>query len=282
MLGHKLVERWDRRFEVWTTFRQTSADFEELAILTRKGVFENVDVEQFEIFEKIILSLKPDVIVNAIGIIKQLPSSKDIIKTLTINSIFPHRLAEVALKIESRLICISTDCVFNGEKGNYIEEDAPDAYDLYGKSKNLGEVVGENSLTIRTSIIGREIKTAHSLVEWFLSQRGKKIKGYKRAVFSGFPTIILADILADIIENQPNLSGLYHVSSDPINKDDLLRLLKKEYQIEIDIEPSEEVKIDRSLDSAKFRKITGFQPLSWAEMVKIMAADPTPYENLRK
>lgn len=191
-------------------------------------------------------------------------------------------MAETAEKINARLINISTDCVFDGEKGFYKEEDISNATDVYGKSKNLGEVMGENCLTLRTSIIGRELQTSHSLVEWFLSNRGKSVKGFLNAIYSGFPTIILADIIADLIENHRNLSGLYHVSAEPINKFELLELINEAYQTDIEIEPFADFKIDRSLDSTKFRNETGFNPLSWREMIKIMADDPTPYDEWRK
>ncbi len=224
---------------------------------------------------------KPDVIINAVGIIKQLPTSKEVVETLKINSIFPHQLAQIAQASGARLITISTDCVFNGRKGNYTEKDISDAEDLYGRSKNLGEVSAPGCLTLRTSIIGRELQTSHSLVEWFLSNRGKKVKGYTEAIYSGFPTIILADIITDLIENHKNLQGLYHVSSETISKFDLLCLLKDFYKVPIEIEPYADFEIDRSLDSSKFRKETGFAPLGWEEMIEKMAQDPTPYDNFR-
>lgn len=199
-----------------------------------------------------------------------------------LNAIFPHRLAEIAGITGARLINISTDCVFDGKKGNYNEEDLPDATDVYGKSKNLGEVTGNNCLTLRTSIIGRELQTNHSLVEWFLSNRGKKVKGFVNAVYSGFPTIVLADIIAALIENHKNLSGLYHVSSEPINKYELLRLINEAYQAGVEIEPFDDFRIDRSLDSTKFRKETGIFPADWPEMIKRMADDKTPYDEWRK
>ena len=281
MLGHKLVGCWSEKFDVWTTIRGKFVDFEQYQLCSEKKTFSNINVETSAAVETVIKAVKPDVIVNAVGIIKQIETSKDIIKTLTINTLFPHQLAVLAKSYETRLINISTDCVFSGKKGNYSEADRPDADDLYGKSKNLGEVLAENCLTLRTSIIGRELKTSHSLVEWFLSQAGKKVKGYKNAVFSGFPTIVLADIIADLMVNHKKLKGLYHVSSQPINKFALLYLLKKAYQIDIEIEPFEEFKIDRSLDSTKFKKETNFQPTSWEEMVKQMANDSFPYNKFR-
>lgn len=282
MLGHKLIQSWNERFEVWTTLKGKFTDYEKYGVFDKRRTFDLIDAEKIETVEKALLEIRPEVIFNAVGIIKQLPTSKNVIKTLAINSIFPHRLAETAEKINARLINISTDCVFDGEKGFYKEEDISNATDVYGKSKNLGEVMGENCLTLRTSIIGRELQTSHSLVEWFLSNRGKSVKGFLNAIYSGFPTIILADIIADLIENHRNLSGLYHVSAEPINKFELLELINEAYQTDIEIEPFADFKIDRSLDSTKFRNETGFNPLSWREMIKIMADDPTPYDEWRK
>jgi dTDP-4-dehydrorhamnose reductase len=282
MLGHKLTQIFSGKFETFVTLRSSLEEYEYLKIFDKTTNYTGVDVENIQLIGKIVSEIKPDVIINAVGIIKQLPSAKNVIKTLTINSIFPHQLAEIAGKNRARLICISTDCVFSGRKGSYSETDVADAEDLYGKSKNLGEVSEENCLTVRTSIIGREIGTKHSLLEWFLSNEGGKVKGFKNAVFSGFPTIIAAEILADVIENQKHLSGLYHVSSEPINKFDLLNLIKKEYGANIEIEEDENFAIDRSLDSTKFRNQTGFQPQSWEKMIGKMAQDATPYPEWRK
>ncbi|MBP9664969.1 MAG: sugar nucleotide-binding protein, partial [Pyrinomonadaceae bacterium] len=175
-------------------------------------------------------------------------------------------------------ISVSTDCVFSGRKGNYSESDEPDARDLYGLSKLLGEVKAGNCLTLRTSMIGRELNSQNSLVEWFLSNRGGRVDGWTKAIYSGFPTLELAKIIGDIIEFSPDLRGMYHVSSDPVSKFDLLQLLDDAYGARVEITPSEKVVIDRSLDSTVFREITGYAPPTWAEMVAAMAADPTPYD----
>jgi dTDP-4-dehydrorhamnose reductase len=281
MLGHKLVQILQKRFDIWTTLRKDSADFISFGIINSERIINGVEVENFDVVQRMLDVFKPDVIINAVGIIKQLPTSKEVVETLKINSIFPHQLAQIAQSLGARLITISTDCVFNGRKGNYTEKDISDAEDLYGRSKNLGEVSAPGCLTLRTSIIGRELQTSHSLVEWFLSNRGKKVKGYTEAIYSGFPTIILADIITDLIENHKNLQGLYHVSSEPISKFDLLCLLKDFYKVRIEIEPYADFEIDRSLDSSKFRKGTGFAPLGWEEMIEKMAQDPTPYDNFR-
>jgi dTDP-4-dehydrorhamnose reductase len=163
----------------------------------------------------------------------------------------------------------------------YTEDDISDAEDLYGRTKFLGEVGGSGCLTLRTSIIGRELRTTSGLVEWFLSNRGSKVRGYTRAIYSGFTTLALAQIIADVLERHPGLSGVYHVSSEPINKYDLLCLLRDAFGLHIEIEPYPDVQIDRSLDSRRFRAATGFVSPAWPEMIHAMAADPTPYERWR-
>ncbi len=281
MLGHKFVQVFSREFDVFTTVRVPRETYAKFGIFNEAKTFDNIDVENISGIDAIFQKIQPDVVVNAVGLIKQLPNSANVVETLNVNSIFPHRLDELAAKYGSRLICISTDCVFSGEKGNYTERDAPDALDLYGMSKNLGEVRAGACLTIRTSIIGRELLTEHSLVEWFLGQAGGTVKGYADAIFSGFSTLELAEILAKVIRDHPELSGVYHVASDPITKYDLLRLIKSAYGIEIEIEPSDKVKIDRSLDATRFRKATGILPGSLPDMVERMANDPIPYEKWR-
>lgn len=281
MLGHKLVQQWRGRFEVWAAIRGRFADYEKYEIFDKARTVEGIDAMDFATIEVAIKKVKPDVVVNAIGIIKQLPSAKNTVLTLTVNSILPHKLAELAETEGFRLIGISTDCIFNGKKGNYMDDDPSNAEDLYGKSKYLGEVAGKNCLTIRTSIIGRELETAHSLVEWFLCNRGSKIKGFTKAIYSGFPTIVLAEIIADLLENFPEIEGVYQVSSEPINKFDLTNLFNKYYDAGIEIEPDSEFQIDRSLNSDRFRVLTRFKPESWERMVETMAADPMPYDEWR-
>jgi dTDP-4-dehydrorhamnose reductase len=278
MLGHKLVQVWQNGYDVWTTIRNNFQYYEKYKIYRPDRTFENINVQNISLVRDLIEQIKPNVVVNAIGVIKQVPLAKNVIATLTINSIFPHQVSELSEEFQFRLINISTDCVFSGEKGNYTESDLADSHDLYGKSKNLGEVVTGNCLTLRTSIIGRELDTAHSLVEWFLSNRGKSVKGFVNAIYTGFPTIVLADILSNLIENYPNLCGLYHVSSEPINKYNLLSLINEAYRAEIEVEPFEDFVIDRSLDSNKFREATGFKPINWKEMIKRMAADNAIYQ----
>ncbi len=278
MLGHKLVQVLSRKFDLSATLRSNITQYPKCPTPNNVKFFEDIDIENFAAVETVFKVLKPEVVINAVGIIKQVSSARNAVKTLTVNAVFPHRLAEIAAQMRARLINISTDCVFNGKKGDYVETDVADAYDLYGKSKHLGEVTEGNCLTLRTSIIGRELNSSHSLLEWFLSQRGGAVKGYQRAVFSGFPTLILAGIIGDIIENHASLNGLYHVSSEPINKFELLKLVKNAYQTDVKIELDTNFVIDRSLNSARYRTATGFVPDSWENMIALMADDKESYQ----
>ena len=278
MLGHKLVQQLQKKIDVWTTLKGEAAEYEKFEIFNRNKIVENLNVLEIGEVEKSVNTIKPDVIINAVGIIKQIKSDSSTARMIQVNSVFPHQLADIAAKHNSRLINISTDCVFDGAKGDYTEKDIPNTLDLYGKSKNLGEIERQNCLTLRTSIIGRELLTKHSLVEWFLSNKGQKVKGFVNAIYTGFPTIIFAEILTDLIINKANLEGLYHISSKPISKYDLLNLVKKEFNADIEIQPFEDFYMDRSLNSDKFRNETGFTPMQWTDMIKIMADDPTGYK----
>lgn len=282
MLGHKLVQSWRDRFEVWTTLRGNFSDYERFGIFERERTIDSLSVLETRALAAAVERARPDVIFNAVGIVKQVPTAKNSVATLLINSVLPHQLAEIAAENNARLIQISTDCVFDGTRGMYSEEDRPDATDLYGKSKNLGEVDGENCLTLRTSIIGRELTSQHGLVEWALGNRGGSVRGFANAIFSGFPTVVLADIISEVITRHPGLSGLYHLSSEPINKFDLLNLIRESYGLELEIERFEDFRIDRSLDSSMFRNATGFEPASWNEMIERMARDETPYDRWRE
>ncbi len=282
MLGHKLCQKLKDEFEVHATVRGDFDRYQTFSLFEGVKIVSHINIENTELIYNTISKINPDVIINAVGIIKQLPDSQNNIKTIAINALLPHQLAGFTIENNIRLINISTDCVFSGKKGNYLENDFPDAVDLYGKSKNLGEVIEDNCLTLRTSIIGRELFTSHSLVEWFLSNRGKNIRGYVNAIYTGFPTIILAEILTMIIKDYPDLSGLFHLSSEKINKFELLKLINKEMKADVNIETFEDFYIDRSLNSTKFRTITGFQPPAWEEMIRLMAVDGKLYDQWRK
>jgi dTDP-4-dehydrorhamnose reductase len=225
MLGHKLCQTYNNRFETWVTTHSAGIDLAKLGICDPKHVISRVDFLHFDAMTRAVRDADPDVIVNCIGIIKQSPRIRDVIETIELNSVFPHKLALLAKAMDARLIHISTDCVFSGRKGMCTENDISDAEDLYGRTKFLGEVQSPGCLTLRTSIIGRELNSAYGLLEWFLSQRNSRVKGYTRAIYSGFTTQALAAIIEDIMLRHPSIEGLYNVSSDPITKYELLKLL---------------------------------------------------------
>ena len=281
MLGHKLYQRLSTEFEVFATVRSDIAAIERFGIFNTHSIFPDVDVANVAAVRRVIEIVRPECIVNCVGVVKQNPTLADKIRTLTINSIFPNQLAQLSAELDFRLITISTDCVFDGKVGNYSESDEANARDLYGMSKFLGEVIEGRSLTIRTSIIGRELSTSHSIVEWFLTHRSGTVDGYTKAKYSGFPTIELADTITNLINNFPDLNGLLHISSDPISKYDLLTLVNKHFDANVSIIPSEAVVVDRSLDSSRFKTLTGFSSPDWESMVARMAADPTLYDSFR-
>jgi len=213
---------------------------------------------------------KPDVVVNCAGLTKHLPAGNDPLPALTMNAMLPHRLAELCGISGARLIHVSTDCVFSGRTGNYSETDPPDATDIYGKTKHLGEVAGPNLVTLRTSTIGHEFGTRHGLLEWFLAQT--ECRGYRRAIFSGLPTAVFASVVRDLVIPDGGLSGLYHVGARPIDKDSLLRLIAKTYGKNTVITPDDGVAIDRSLNAERFATATGYRPPEWPELIETMRA----------
>lgn len=232
-------------------------------------IFTGVDVENQDSLAGILAELKPQVVINCIGLVKQLAEANEPLAALPINALLPHRLALLCELGGARLVHVSTDCVFAGTRGNYRESDPSDALDLYGKSKFLGEVAYPHTITLRTSIIGHELGSAHGLVGWFLSQEGL-VQGYRRAIFSGLPTVELSRIVRDIVLPRPALAGLYHVAAMPIAKLDLLKLVAKAYGKTIAIEPDDSVVIDRSLNSDRFREATGYVAPAWPDLVAQM------------
>lgn len=270
MLGNTVIRELSKSkaFKVFGTTRTEGSKkyfSNEIAV----NLISGVNVENLDSLLSIFDMVRPNIVVNCIGLVKQLDGSEYPSLALPTNSLLPHRLATLCSLVGARLIHISTDCVFSGSRGMYKESDTPDASDLYGRSKLLGEVDYPNAITLRTSIIGHELESARSLIGWFLSQQGS-VKGYGRAIFSGIPTIELAHIIRDYVIPHPQLHGLYHISADPINKYDLLKLVAKEYKKKIGIERDDSLVINRSLDSTRFRVASGYQPPSWVELIKKM------------
>jgi dTDP-4-dehydrorhamnose reductase len=235
----------------------------------RTNVLIGVDAFEPATVRDAIQRERPHSVVNCIGIVKQLPEAKDPLVSIAINSLFPHQLAKYCDEVGARLIHVSTDCVFSGNHGPYGENDNPDATDLYGRTKLLGEVASPPAVTLRTSIIGHELQSHHGLLEWFLSQE-KAVSGYARAIFSGFPTVELARIIMEHVIPKRDLNGLYHISSHPLSKLEFLRLIALHYGKNIDIVPTEDLVCDRSLLSERFQSVTGYRPPSWPELVRRM------------
>lgn len=233
------------------------------------NIIIQVDVENHDSLVRAFAESKPDIVINCVGVVKQLASANDTLQSVPINTLLPHRLAALCQATNARLIQISTDCVFSGKRGGYTEADFPDAYDLYGRSKLLGEVDYPNAITLRTSIIGHELSGSRSLICWFLAQE-RSVKGFTKAIYSGFPTVEIARIIKNFVIPKSKMRGLYHVASNPINKYDLLKLVAKIYGKTIEIVPSEELVIDRSLNADRFNQEVGYKPPEWSELVELM------------
>lgn len=229
-----------------------------------------VDAANFDTVTRLIASERPDVVINCVGVVKQLSAAKDPLTSIAVNALLPHRLAELCGAARARLVHISTDCVFDGRKGGYVETDPSNAEDLYGKTKYLGEVDYPHAVTLRTSIIGHELSSAVSLVDWFLSQPGPTVKGYRRAIYSGLPTVELAAVIRDIVIPRPHLRGVWHVVSDPIDKYALLKLVAKAYGKQVEIVPDDTVVVDRSMNGSRFRTETGYVAPPWPQLVARM------------
>ena len=232
-------------------------------------VLIGADVEKADNLSRLFEEAHPQVVINCIGLVKQLEHADDPIAALTVNALLPHKLACLCAIAGARLVHISTDCVFSGERGMYLETDACDAKDLYGRAKYLGEVAYPHTITLRTSMIGHELNSAHALIGWFLSQPGA-IRGFAKAVFSGLPTVELARIMHDFVIPNERLSGVYHVSSEPIDKYSLLNKVAEAYGKQIQIARDETTVIDRSLDSSRFKNATGYSPPDWSELIRRM------------
>lgn len=230
-----------------------------------------VNADQIDSLVSVFSFSRPEVVVNCLGLVKQLAQAEDPLEAIPINSLLPHRLARLCELSGARLIHVSTDCVFTGTKGRYLESDVPDTEDVYGRTKLLGEVEYQNAITLRTSIIGHELSSAHGLVEWFLAQEGP-VKGYSRAIFSGLTTYELARVMRDFVIPNTGIHGIYHVAAKPISKYDLLQLINSEYEKGLSIESDNKLNIDRSLDASKFRNATGYIAPEWSDMIKKMRA----------
>lgn len=284
MLGHKVFQRLRERFpNVACTIRGSVDDerHRSIALFQQTQVIEHVDAMDMDAIDRLLWDRQPDVVVNCVGVIKQRSEAHAAVPSITINALLPHRLAKVGAAWGGRVIHFSTDCVFSGKRGRYTENDSSDAEDLYGKTKFLGEVATDNAVTLRTSIIGRELHHYKSLLEWFLSKDHQSVRGFTRAIYSGVTTNLLAEVVGDLIEKHPHISGLYQLASQPISKYDLLCLLKTAYNLDIEIISDGTYECDRSFSGERFHQATGYVCPSWTDLTAQLAADPTPYSSWR-
>jgi len=280
MLGHKMFQASFAAYpDTWCTLHRKLRDYpvEGIDAFRSANIVAEWDAADFDNVESTLRKLRPDVVVNCIGVIKQRSSSDDPIQSITLNSLLPHRLVAALSAWQGRLIHVSTDCVFDGARGDYRETDATNAIDLYGRTKALGETTVSNALTLRTSIIGRELRMHSSLLEWFLSQNHGTVRGYRRAIWSGVTTNHLSDLIVSLIDRWPGLSGLYHVSSGRTSKFDLLHMIRDAYKLDVEIEPDDSYVLDRSLSGRKFETEIGYNCPALSLLIREMADDSKQY-----
>jgi dTDP-4-dehydrorhamnose reductase len=284
MLGHKIFQTLDSQFDdLAGTIRGKKEEGHLLpAIFDSKNIFEDISTNDLPYLKSILESTSPDFIINCIGIIKQRATSNDKLLSMYVNAMFPHWLTSLSSNWGGKVIHFSTDCIFSGSRGAYIEDSPPDATDVYGQSKAIGELVSHNGLTLRTSIIGRELKYFSSLLEWFLAQEGKTIPGFSEVIYSGVTTNYLAKTVGFIIQKYPTLYGTYQIASNPISKYNLLNLIKKHYKTTVEIVRTEFPICNRSLIGSKFTKETKLIVPEWDILIKEMANDPTPYKSWKQ
>lgn len=272
MLGHAVAALSAKQVETFITLREPIARYSYALSSFHDHHISNVSASDFESVTRAFAIARPTVVINCIGIVKQLTESHDLMESIVVNSLFPHKVALLCQATGARFITTSTDCVFSGSEGNYCEHDKPDPEDLYGHTKLLGEVSKEGCLTIRTSMIGRQLSGKHGLLEWFLSQEGQTVPGFSKMIFSGLTTQAIAEILLTIIKDHPNLSGIYHLAAEPISKYDLLLLIKDVGGLDVTIVPDGSKVLNRSLNAERLRRDTGIEVPSWREMIEKMVA----------
>jgi len=270
MLGHQLVSSFRGRHVVAGTVRKPADCYRDISSHLPDRLFSAVDVRDFPAIESAVAQFGPDAVINAVGIVKQRHEAKNVVDSIEVNALLPHRLANMCLLAGVKLIHLSTDCVFAGTRGNYSDDALHDARDLYGRSKSMGETAGPGIITLRTSIIGLELARKASLVEWFLALE-ERIRGFTKAIYSGFSTLEIARIIEQLLISPIELSGTYNVSSEPIDKFSLLCGLRERLRKEIEIIPDDSFACDRSLNSDRFRSEFNYQPPTWETMLDELA-----------
>lgn len=271
MLGHQLLLSLRDRYEVRVTLHKPVSDYARFGMFDAGNAYGGVDVLFQDRLLEVMADYRPEVVINGVGLVKQRKEAEVRLPSVEVNALFPHRLAVICQVVGARLIHMSTDCVFSGRKGGYVEEDVSDATDIYGRTKFLGEVSHDHCLTLRSSIIGLELARKSSLIEWFLAQRGE-IGGYRRAIYSGLTTMEMARVIDHVLHHCPSMSGVWHVSSAPISKYEILRRLQARLPDRgVTILPSDDFVADRSLNGDRFAKASGYTVADWDAMLDELA-----------
>lgn len=271
MLGHQLVQSYRGRHETVGTYRKPSEGYTGISGYLADSCHYGVEASNFSAINDLIAESKPDAVINAIGIVKQRAESKELIASIEVNALLPHKLALYCQAAGARLVHLSTDCVFSGSRGMYQETDFADADDVYGRTKLLGEVADSGCITLRTSIIGLELSRKKSLVEWFLAQRGS-IQGFRNAIYSGLTTLEMARVIEMLLVRYPAASGLYHLSSESISKYELLAQLNALLGNKLEISENLDFRCERSMRSDRFRADFDYTPPTWPAMLEELAA----------
>jgi dTDP-4-dehydrorhamnose reductase len=277
MLGHKLIQHLRASFDVAGAIQTAGPDSNLEKMLADTKLYCNVQAEHLQSIADAIDDWRASIVLNCIGVIKQTKAASDPVPSIAINALLPHQLAQLTAARKAKLIHFSTDCVFSGNRGNYTEDDSPDPIDLYGRTKLLGEVHAHGALTLRTSIIGHELRGHLGLIDWFLKQRCGHASGFAEARYSGLTTLALAEVVAQVMQSHANLSGVWHVSSNPISKFDLLQIVNRVYGLGIELAKDQSFVCDRSLDSSRFRVRVGWKPATWEDMIITMHAEAASY-----
>ena len=284
MIGHKVYQVLSSYFpDTWILIRRKFIDFLQKDIFVKEKVIEDFDLNDLNKLNSLLNSLNPDIIINAAGITIRRGVNEFKSQTIILNSVLPHFLGEwIQGKFGKRFIHFSTDCVFSGKNGPYYDNSIPDSTDIYGKTKSLGEVNLSQTLTLRGSMIGRELDYQTELLEWFLSQKGKTIKGFNNVFYSGITTIRMAKLILKIIINFPNLTGVYNVSSKKISKFELLTLFNDFFHSNVKIHKDETYTSRKELISnIFFYEINEIIP-SWDELIIELYEDSNLNINIYK
>jgi len=273
MIGYGLFDYLSKYHDVIGTLRRDKNFYKNITQLYEKNIIYGVDVKNISEIKNILISHRPDILVNATGIVKQITGQVSEADIIELNALVPHKLCQLTRSESIKLIQFSTDCVFSGKKGNYSEDDTPDPIDFYGLSKYMGEVNQKGVLTLRTSTIGLELTGSHGLIEWFLKQTGG-IDGYMNAIYTGITINELAKFVNFLITKHRDIDGLWQVAGTQINKFALLSILGAKLQRkDIQILPNKEYVCDRSLVNTKIVMKTDYKFPDWEIMLEHLAQE---------